>query len=373
MTASRKGIVARGFIVAILAPGLAQWGCGSPLSSSDKLDGPVAQADGGPDSPSGGPDASDRAAGDVPHADSPAAPDGPAGEVPKAEAPDGPRASDDGSGDVADGTGQDIPAVCASPLAFLSNSGTPSMCPGVILKTDTIAFAPTDSRWSTLYQDCLDTYDSFSSPDACRNLCTTLATTSAPLKYIQGIDRCTLDCSQPGAPVLSIRYSDTICEPMLLPDAASGSDARPDAGFDGSIDTGPNTSDDVGPAQVTLRKVSASGTCGPEIPSDPIMVLWTVDITGASGASAQVTQATITVSKGTTSIVQDFTVEQATVPLVNGAGSADQRKPLASVSPNQACSSMCSSATYQLDLVFNINGQQIPARQTGAFYCAYYQ
>jgi len=124
------------------------------------------------------------------------------------------------------------------------------------------------------------------------------------------------------------------------------------------------------PAQVTLRKVSAYGNCMPSIAADPIIVLWTVDITGATGASAQITKATITVSKGT-SIVQDFTVEQPTVSLVNGAGSADQRKSLASVSPNQACSSMCSGATYQLDLVFDINGQYIPASQTGAFSCAY--
>jgi hypothetical protein len=164
---------------------------------------------------------------------------------------------------------------------------------------------------------------------------------------------------------------------MPLPDAASGSDTRPDARFDGSIDMGPNTIDsgpntvDGGrPAQVTLRNVSAYGNCMPSVAADPIIVLWTVDITGAAGASAQVTNATITVSKGT-SIVQDFTVEKPTVALVNGAGSADQRKSLDSVSPNQVCSSMCSGATYQLNLVFDINGQSISASQAGAFSCAY--
>jgi hypothetical protein len=373
MAASRKGIVARGFIVAVLAPVLALLGCGSPLSSPDKLDAAAAHADGGPDSPRGDPDASDRAAVDVPHTvdtDGPAAPDRPAGDVPKTDASDGPSASDDGSGDVADGAGQDVTAVCVSPLGFPPNSQSPSMCPGVVLKNDTIPFAPTDSRWSTLYQDCLDNYGSLIYPDACRKLCTTLATTSAPLKYIQGIDWCTLDCSQPGAPVLSVRYSDTICEQMPLPDAASGSDTRADARLDGPIDTGPNTIDGGRPAQVALRNVSAYGNCMPSIAADPIIVLWTVDITGAAGASAQVSKATITVSKGT-SIVQDFTVEQPTVSLVNGAGSADQRKSLASVSPNQACSSMCSGATYQLELVFDINGQRIPASKTGTFSCAY--
>ena len=142
------------------------------------------------------------------------------------------------------------------------------------------------------------------------------------------------------------------------------------AAGDGGIDTGLGIIDGGRPAQVTLRKVYAYGNCMPSIAADPIIVLWTVDITEATGASAQITKATISVSKGT-SIVQDFAVEQPTVSLVNGAGSADQRKSLASVSPNQACSSMCSGATYQLDLVFDIDGQHIPASQTGAFSCAY--
>jgi hypothetical protein len=254
------------------------------------------------------------------------------------------------------------------------------MCPGVVLKTYAIPFSPSDSRWSTSYQDCLANYGSLIYPDGCRKLCTALATANPPPRLIQGIDWCTLDCSQPSAPVLSVRYSDTICEPSPPPDASSGSESRPEAGpdsgpdarIDGAPDTrtSPNAIDGGSRPQVALRKVYAYGNCMPSIAADPIIVLWTTDISGATGNTAQVTKATITVSKGT-SIVQDFTLENPTIPLVGGAGSADQRKSLASVSPNQACSSMCSGATYQLDLAFEIDGQTVSVSASGSFSCAY--
>jgi len=69
----------------------------------------------------------------------------------------------------------------------------------------------------------------------------------------------------------------------------------------------------------------------PSIAADPIIVLWTADITGAAGKSAQVTKATIT----------------------------------------EACNSMCSGATYQLDLAFEIDGQSVPVSASGSFSCAY--
>jgi hypothetical protein len=362
MVGLRKGIVARGFIV----PALALWGCGSHLSSPLK---PDAQADGGTD----GPDASD----------------GGAVDVLQTGGTDGPGASDGGAVDVAgtDGGKQDAPAVCGSPLGFPSNSQPPSMCPGVVLKTAKIPFAPTDSRWSTLYQGCLDNYGSLIYPDDCRKLCTVLATASAALRYNQGITWCSLDCSQPGTPVLSVEYSDTICEPMPF-DSGPSTQPRPDAGLDGALvdgidgarvtgsDAAPDTktglepSDGGSPPHVALRNVYAYGNCMPMIQPDPIIAIWTVDITGARREAAQLTKATIAVSKGT-SIVQDFTVDNPIIPLVGGAGNADQRKPLASVSPNQACSTMCSGATYQLDLVFEIDGQSISVSKPGDFSCAY--
>jgi hypothetical protein len=106
------------------------------------------------------------------------------------------------------------------------------------------------------------------------------------------------------------------------------------------------------------------------ISSDPILVTWTVDVTGARGNTARLTKATTTVSSST-SIVQDFTVDNPTVSLVAGAGSADQRKPVAVVSPNSACSDMCGGATYRLDLVYEVDGQIISVGKSGSFICAY--
>jgi len=378
MVGWRKGIVVRGFIL----PVLVLWGCGSDLPP--KPDGRADSGTGGP------PGASDGPAVDVPQTDAtdtPSVSDGGTVDVPQTGAPD---ASDGPAADVAriDGRSQDG-GVCGSLLGFPSNSQVPTMCPQVVLKTASIPFAPTDSRWSTLYQGCLDSYGSLVYPQACRTLCTTLvATATSPeLKYNQGIDWCSLDCSQPDTPVLSIRYSDTICEPPIG-DARSESQTRPEAGFDGAPDavidgarvagpdgasdtrTGLDASDGGSLPQVALRNVSAYGNCMPMIQPDPIIVLWTVDITGARGDAAQLTKATITVSNGA-SIVQDFTVANPIIQLVDGAGSASQRKPLDRVSPNQACSAMCSNATYQLDFVFDIDGQSISVSKAGAFSCAF--
>jgi hypothetical protein len=367
----RKGIVTCGFI----ASALALSGCGSSVSAPSNQD---AQDDGSSDS------APDARTVDLPQTGG--------SDVGTDCAPDSPAidAADSGATEVAglDGVSQDVLAVCASPLSFSSSSQPPTMCHGVVLKTYAIPFSPGDSRWSTLYQGCLANYGSLFSSGDCGKLCTALATANPPATFIQGIDLCTLDCSQPGAPVLSVRYFDTICEPLPPPDANSGNEARPEAGLDSgpdaridgasdaridsTVDSGTDlTAIDGGSLpRVALRKVYAYGNCMPSIAADPIIVLWSTDVTGATGNTARVTKATITVSKGT-SIVQDFTLDNPTISLVGGAGSADQRKSLASISPNQACSSMCSGATYKLDLVFEIDGQTVAVSESGSFACAY--
>jgi len=297
---------------------------------------------------------------------------------------------DGGAPDVAEtvGASLDGPSICLGPLTFPSTLTPPSMCPGVVLKTAVVSFDPADARWSGDYQDCLASSGSPAYADACRKLCTDLVMTNATLRGSQGIASCSLDCSQPGSPVLSVEYSDTICEPTQ-PDSGpppgkpdAGPEAAPDAGSDGARPPGPDGPPDGNTAvdtvaidasshpQVVLRSVTAFADCMPEISADPIMVLWTVDITGASGDSAQLTRATITVSS-TTAIVQDFTVANPTISLLAGAGSADQRKPVAVVSSNSACSEMCRGATYRLDLAYAIDGQSIPASQSGNFACAY--
>jgi hypothetical protein len=75
---------------------------------------------------------------------------------------------------------------------------------------------------------------------------------------------------------------------------------------------------------------------------------------------------------GPSTIVQDFTVDNPTISLANGAGSADQRKPLNQQQPNSACNSMCSgTVTYRLDLLYAIDGQSIAVSKSGNFSCAY--
>jgi hypothetical protein len=224
----RKTILARGFVL----PVLMLWACGS-----DSPPRPDARADSGTDGP---PSESDGPAVDVPHADAtgtPSVSDAGIVDVPQTGAAD---ASDDRAADLAriEGKSQDG-GVCGSPLGFPSNSQAHSMCPGVVWETTAIPFVPTDSRWSTLYQDCLDSYQSIVPPEACRALCTALAATSPEVKYSQGIGLCSLDCSQPDTPVLSVRYTYTICEPPArISDARSDSEPRPEAGLDGALDAG---------------------------------------------------------------------------------------------------------------------------------------
>jgi len=279
---ARTGILGCGFKLSVLV----LWGC-----TSDSPLKPAGQADAGPDAPRAAADAEVdvRLTGTT---DTSSTPEGGTVEV---SGTDG-RSSDGG--------------VCQSPLRFQSASQIPSMCPGAVLKAAVIPFAPTDSRWSSLYQSCLQGYGSQAYQYACGQLCTAVAVASPMTKYNQGITSCSLDCSQPDSPVLSVSYSDTLCEPSP-PDARL--DGAPDAGIeDVRVDapggvpdtrTGVDALDGGSPPQVVLRNVSAYGNCMPSVAADPIIAFWTVDISGALGTSAQLSNATITVSKGT-SIVQ---------------------------------------------------------------------
>jgi len=85
------------------------------------------------------------------------------------------------------------------------------MCPSVVLKTLTIPMDPKDSRWAELYQACLSNYGSWIYPEECRQLCTDVANTSSVLTNSQGINECSLDCSKPQSPSLTIEYSETRC------------------------------------------------------------------------------------------------------------------------------------------------------------------
>lgn len=145
---------------------------------------------------------------------------------------------------------------------------------------------------------------------------------------------------------------------------------------DGAIDAGSVDLWGLGDAEaasdqpkVRLTKVSVYGNCMPIIANDPIIAFWTVEITGAQGSSARLTHAALAVT-GSVPVNQVFTVDTPNVPLVNGAGSANQRKQRDSTSYNTACAHLCGDATYQLDLVFSVDGQDIAVSSSGVFGCA---
>jgi hypothetical protein len=163
-------------------------------------------------------------------------------------------------------------------------------------------------------------------------------------------------------------------------------DRAPDFAIDRMADTSVDTTADgawtldatidggAGP-RVVLRKASAWADCMPSVAADPIMVMWTVDISAAHGDTARVSKGTLTVV-GAVTIVQDLIVDNPTIALVGGSGSADQRKPVPGTLPNAACTQVCpmvgsTKGTYRLDLVFDVDGQSIPVQASGDFQCAY--
>lgn len=150
-------------------------------------------------------------------------------------------------------------------------------------------------------------------------------------------------------------------------DAVSMDSPKADGGREVASDAGSSS----GP--VTLRKAAAWVDCMPSTRPDPIMVMWSVDVSGARGSTVKTTSATITVSNGTTSIVEKLTVDKPSIALVDGAGSADQRKPVGSgpEEDNQACQLMCKGASYRLDLIFDNEGQTFSTSASGSISCSY--
>ena len=143
---------------------------------------------------------------------------------------------------------------------------------------------------------------------------------------------------------------------------------RPKA--DGAGDVVSEVGTSSGP--VTLGKAAVWLDCMPSTKPDPIMAMWTVKVSGARGTSVTVTSATVTVSNGTVSIVEKLTVDKPTISLVDGAGSADQRKPVLSgpAEDNQACMLMCKGATYRLDLIFDNEGQTFATSASSSLSCS---
>lgn len=236
-------------------------------------------------------------------------------------------------------------------------------------------FDPNNARWSEPYRGCVAKSNGSDYANECRPLCTKVASTNSTLRSSEGITSCSLDCSKPDGPVLSVTYSDAPCgvRPAERPlDAAV--ERATDAAQERPADSRPALDGD-GALRVVLRKSYAWANCMPTTggTSDPIIVTWTVDIAGARGDTARVGKATLTVV-GAVTIVQSIPVDKPTIALVDGAGTAEQRKPVPGTLPNDACAEICRSpdkGSYRLELVFDVDGQSIAVESSGSFGCSY--
>jgi hypothetical protein len=147
---------------------------------------------------------------------------------------------------------------------------------------------------------------------------------------------------------------------------SGGSDG---GGSDGGSSDG-GGSDATTEATVTISDFVAFANCKPIVPPDPIITSWTVDIAGAMGPTAMLTNAELTVSAGS-DFTQTLTVDMPVVVLTAGAGSAMQRKVAGAPAPTMACSTLCTAgATSSLEAVFSVDGANVIATATGSFECA---
>lgn len=129
-------------------------------------------------------------------------------------------------------------------------------------------------------------------------------------------------------------------------------------------------SDAPGSLRVTISDPYVYGNCFP-VPPDPVIAGWDVTITGASGSTATLTSAELTVTAGPTTFTQTLMVDVTTVPLTGGSGMVSMRKTSGMPSSVPGCSACGSGggATYTLELVFLIDGVSVPKTTTGSYDC----
>ncbi|MBX3271682.1 MAG: hypothetical protein KF729_15555 [Sandaracinaceae bacterium] len=156
-------------------------------------------------------------------------------------------------------------------------------------------------------------------------------------------------------------------------DAGSGEDGGADAGVSdaGASDGG---AADAGPsATVTVRDVAVYSNCQPVIGdprTDPVLAFWTVDVRGASAATATLLDAKLTIA-GTGGGTQSLTVDVASFALTGGAGSQEQRKTGADTTFEEACRALCTDASFSLELTFDVGGPPVVVVETDAFGCVH--
>lgn len=152
--------------------------------------------------------------------------------------------------------------------------------------------------------------------------------------------------------------------------AAGDAGLREDAGSvedGGSVDDAGASGDASIDATVTLGEVAVYGDCMPIVPADPVVAFWTATVAGASGATATLTDAELFIATET----QTLTVDEPIVSLSGGAGSQEQRKTSGDPAIAGACASLCTDASYTLELTYAIDGASVVVSDTGAFDCVY--
>ncbi len=141
----------------------------------------------------------------------------------------------------------------------------------------------------------------------------------------------------------------------------------------GAVDAGPRDAgrpDARTAAMVTLTDFVAFGNCMPIVSPDPVRASWTATVSGAAGATATLTSATLTLA-GARTIIQRVTVDAPVIALRGGAGSAMQRKVASDMVPTAGCGELCGGTTATIDLVFVIDGADVPATARTAYECAF--
>jgi hypothetical protein len=170
---------------------------------------------------------------------------------------------------------------------------------------------------------------------------------------------------------------DTQTDTETADTADAGQDTDTETQTDTKTEDKGTESDDVpdsgtAAAEVEIKNVFVYSDCMPSTDPDPIIAFWDVEITGGQGSSAVLSSAKVVI-EGTVTVVQNLEIDVTEIPLVDGNGSASQRKSGADVNPPSLyiCTDLCKGATYTLTLVFTVGDEHIESIVSGEFLCWY--
>lgn len=163
------------------------------------------------------------------------------------------------------------------------------------------------------------------------------------------------------------------CGAATTPDGAARTDASADSSQlpDTSVLPDVLPPSDGPPPTVTADNLSAFGGCMPQVPADPIGASWTLRVQNARGSVATVRGALLSLSGSTMSYTQSIAVTPTTIPLAGGSGTEMMRKTGGDTPPQAVCGAFCGGTTAVLALTVEVDGQQLTARATAPYQCAF--